>query len=209
MAFTLAEIITAARDALNDGSSAYFTDAELTRYIQQATVLISGSMKANEEWERRAVANGVNNYLAPESADIIEISHIQWEETQAGLVKIDPSKAGHTGSTVEDDMPARWYQWQDRFWIEPTPNSTADGKYLVLFYNVTTNDITQIPYFVQPLAITYAIMKAKLRDEKYAQAAHLHAMFMNELAFYRDDVFRRPSHSVTDLHIADGARAAR
>lgn len=203
MAFTVAELITAIRDLLNDTTSNFFTDAEITRWIQQAAVDISGAMKSYERWVLTPVTNGVNNYLAPESSDLIEVTHLQWEETGRGLAKIDPTMAGNIDTTVDDDEPLRWYAWQDRFWIEPRPNAVAHGKNLLVFYTLTTNDILNIPWFVQPLAITYGLYRAKLKDEKYAQAAQLYAIYMNELAFRRTDVFERPAHAARNLRIAD------
>jgi hypothetical protein len=203
MAYTVAEIRTRTRNILNETTGTFYSDTELEEWIGDAALDIAGIAKCVEAFTQIAMQSGARHYGLP--TDTVEVLHAQEEATGKGLARITPSMAGHEDATVAGPDPLRWYEFAARFWIEPIPDSTMQGKNVVLFYARTTQDIETIPEYCQLLAIDYALYRALEKDRRYSEAGAVYSAYLSALTVRRNDVYQRVAHVRQDLMIADVA----
>ena len=200
MALTLADCILHVRDLLNESSAAFFTDAELTRFIQQGTLDISTVARCIEAVGSLTMVTNDPDYSLPTGT--IDVSHALWLPTRAGLRKITPSLQGEASTDLTGSVPLRYYIWSSLCYIEPVPNSTANGQTVGIYYSLATQDVTLLPDSYQLLAIHYACYRAKLKDHRYQEATVLYSEYANALALRKVDINARPAQAEHDVKFA-------
>ncbi len=200
MAYTLAEIIVATRDLLNEDTASFFTDAAITRWIVQATLDISTVAKCVEAKTEIGVTLSQWSYALP--TDSVEAFHVVWDLTKQGLRKVTPTMVGENAPEVDGERPLTWFEWNRTLYINPVPDTQAAGNNIHVFYSKVTSDVTALNDAYQNLAITYATYRGKLRDKRFAEAATLYAEYANALGFRRIDIQRRPPQTEADLLLA-------
>ena len=203
MPYTLAELRTRTREILNEATAAFFTDAEIDRWLGDAAWDISGVMRCVEALGTITLSNGDNDYAI--AADAIVVLHVQDQATGVGLRKVTPSMAGHTSSETTGETGLGWYEFARTLYIEPIPDATAQGKQVEYFYARITQDVMVLPEYCQLLAVWYAASMGKAKDRLYHEAAVFQSLYVNGLAFRRADVFAREPHTRQDLEMADEA----
>lgn len=201
MPYTLADLRTRVRDILNESTAAFFSDAEIDRWLGDAAWDISSTTRCVEGTETRALAVGVRNYAL--ATDAIEAAHVQDATTGIGLVKITPSMAGHVSSETDGDTPQRWYEYARQVWIDPRPNAGAAVKNITIFYPRITQDVTLLPEYCQLAAVYYVVAMGKLKDKLPQEAAVFTSFYLNAIGFRRTDVFQRDAHTRQDMVMAD------
>ncbi len=199
MALTLATILTSVRDLLNESTASFFTDAEITRWIAQATLDISTVGKCVEATTTIGMVTSTPSYALP--IDNVEVMHVEWIPTRQGLRRITPSLLGEAGTELEEDQPLRWFEYAAQLWVEPLPSVTASGDNVRVYYSRATQDITLLPDSYQLLAILYATAMGKAKDKRYAEMGALMQVYNNGLAFRKIELNARVPHSDSDLKL--------
>lgn len=197
MALVVATMTTATRDLLNESTAAYYTDAEIQRWLAEAALEISGVVKCVEATTELALADATDHYALPTTS--WEVLHVQHLPTRRGLRKLTPSMAGARDPVVSDDQPTGWWEWNGTLYVEPVPTPAAAGDHLRVYYAELTNAITQLPEAFYADVLSYALYRGLQKDRRYGDAAQAFAAFVNGLAFKRVDVYQRVQHVESDL----------
>jgi len=201
MPYALADLRLRTRDILNESTASFFTDAEIDRWLGDAAWDISGVTHCVEALGTVTLNNGDNDYAI--ASDAIVVLHVQDQTTGVGLRKMTPSRAGHDSSATSGDTGLGWYEFARTLYIEPLPDATAHGKQMEYFYARITQDVTVLPEYCQLLAVWFAVAMGKMKDRLYQEAAVFQGLYLNGVAFRRQDVFAREPHTREDLEMAD------
>lgn len=208
MALSLANCITEVRYLLNETTAVFWTDAEITRWIAEATMIISSKGLL---YETTVDLSLVADQLKYTATDIIEVSHAYYTNTAGGagnykgLIKISPMKIGNL-ATKAAGIPKYYCQWGREIYIWPLPTATvvAAGGIVTCLCSKETDDVTDLNDEYQHLAITYATARGKQKDHKFQQATSLFAQFYSDLAFEREDKINREESVLTDFKVKKG-----
>ncbi len=197
MALSLADVIQHVRDLLNESTAAFFSDAEITRWIQAGTLDISTVTHCIQTSAILTMATNTPSYALPTST--IDVLHAFWTTTRAGLRKITGSLQGEASTDLTGSVPLRYYVWGALCYIEPVPNATANGGTVTILHSLALQDVTQLQDACQVLAIWYATAMGKLKDKRYQEGAMLLSMYNQGLALRRTDIYERKPQAATDV----------
>jgi len=218
MSLSLADAITEVRNILNEASPAYWTDAEITSWIQEGTKIVASKtlMVEDDQTISPLVANQLSYTSSDETwiADMIEPYTAIYDDGSnnlKGMIKIHPRQVGNLATYTPG--PPKYYALHNRqFFIWPLSSAAvaAVGSVRVLFAKIT-NDITDLTDEYQSLAVQFALSRAKQKDQKFAEAQSLLQQFYNEVNFERQDKHVRETDSVQSFRIpkTGGGQGAR
>lgn len=196
MALTLAGATTEVRDILNEDNAAFFTDAEIQRWIQEGTRIFSAKSLLVEDTQDidPLIASQLSYAAAQETwiGDCLEIyAALYYNATTtkySGLIKIHPRMIGNTANFTAGI--SKQYAFHNRkIYLFPAATAarvTAGDKVTFLFAK-ETDDITALADEYQHLPVIYASAKCKQKDQKFAEATAFMSQFYQELAFERQD----------------------
>jgi hypothetical protein len=210
MALSLANALTEVRDLLNEATAVFWSDAQITKWIQEGTRIFSSKTLMVEDTQviTPLVANQLSYSSSDETwiADVLEIySAIYYSgtaPTYKGLVKIHPRQIGNLALGTAG--PIKYYTFHDRkIYLWPVPNATiiAAGANITFLFSKETDDITALTDEFQHLPIIYAVAKAKQKDMKFGEATALLSQFFQELSFERTDKYTREVDSLDKFKI--------
>jgi hypothetical protein len=215
MALTLANATTEARDHLNEASAVFWSDAQLQRWIQEGTRIVSSKALAVEADDSITLVANQLLYTSSDHSwigDCMEPYAAYYDDgsnTYKGLIKVHPRELGNVATFTAGDP--KYYCLHNRsIYIWPLTTAaivTAGGTVMVL-YGKETDDITELKDEFQHMPITYAVAKAKMRDRAYSEAGVLMSQFFQELNFERGDKHQREEDSL-DMFKIKGRGGAR
>lgn len=208
MSLTLADAITEVRDVLNEATAVFWTDAQITKWIQEGCRIFSSKTLMVEDTQDidPLVANQLSYSSGDETwiGDVLEIYSALYNtgsNVYKGLIKIHPRQLGNLATRTSG--PTKYYcQHNRKIYLWPLPSATEAGTATISFlFAKETDDITVIRDEFQHLPILYACGKAKQKDQKFAEAASFLSQFMQELAFERGDKHAREVDSLDKFKI--------
>ena len=217
MSLTLANAITEVRDILNEPTAAFWTDSQITKWIQEGCRIFSSKTLLVEDTQvlDPPIANTLVYTSTEETwiGDVLEIYAAIYDDGSQGykgLIKIHPRQLGNLATRTAG--PPKYYCFHDRsIYVWPLPSAAviASGQISFLFAK-ETDDITAIADEYQHLPVIYATAKCKQKDKMFAEAASLLAQFYQELQFERSDKHDREVDSIDQFKIPakSGGRSA-
>lgn len=203
MAYSLADLTTRTRDALNEATAAFYSDAQIQRWLGDAAAEISGITRSFEAVATITLATGDQTYSVPSNA--IDVKHLTYQATGQSLVKITPSMAGKIIAESTSALPPYWYEFAGTIYVDPFPTSAANNLVINVFYTKTTQDVTELPWSCQLACVYYACAMGKLKDKAPGEAAMFWSMFINATGFRRTDIFARDPMTRAELTFSDEA----
>jgi hypothetical protein len=208
MSLTLAQSITEVRDILNEATPAFWTDSQITKWIQEGSRIFSSKTLLVEDTQvlDPPIANKLV-YTATEETwigDVLEIYAAIYDDgsqNYKGLIKVHPRQIGNVATTTAG--PPKYYCLHDRsIYIWPLPSAAVITNGQISFLIAKeTDDITAITDEFQHLPIIYAVAKCKQKDQKFAEASSFLAQFYQELQFERQDKHAREVDSLDKFKI--------
>ena len=208
MSITLSDAITQVRGVLNEASAAFWTDAEITYWIQEGTRIVSSKtlMVEDDQTISPLIANQLSYSSSDETwiADMIEPYAAIYDDgsnAYKGLIKVHPRQIGNV-ATFTAGAP-KYYSLHNRqlfVWPLASAAVAAAGSIRVLFAK-ETDDITALTDEYQHLSVEYATSKAKQKDQKFAEANALMQTFNNDVNFERADKHVRETDSIESFRI--------
>lgn len=218
MAISLANAITEVRQVLNEASAAFWSDAEITDWIQEGTRIVASKTLMVED--DQIISPLIENQLSYSSsdetwiADMIEPYAAIYDDgsnNYKGLIKIHPRQLGNL-ATGTSGHPKYYCLHARKVFVWPlsTAAVAASGSIRMLFAK-ESDDITALSDEFQHLPIVYACAKAKQKDQKFAESASLLQQFYNDVNFERSDKHTRETDSVEAFRIprTGGGQGAR
>ena len=209
MSLTLAGAITEVRDLLNEASVAFWTDAQITKWIQEGTRIFSSKTLMVEDTQvLDPLVDGQLSYSVLDEtwiADTMEIyAAIYFDGTSKykGLIKVHPRQIGNLALSTSG--PTKYYTFHDRkIYLWPVPSATiiAANANITFLVACESDDITAIEDEYQHLPIVYACAKAKQKDQKFAEANALFSQFYSDASFERKDKHAREVDSLDKFKI--------
>jgi hypothetical protein len=208
MSLSLANAITEVRDILNETAALFWTDAQITKWIQEGCRVFSSKTLLVEDTQvlDPPIANKLVYTASDETwiGDVLEIYAAIYDDGAQGykgLVKVHPRQIGNLATRTAG--PPKYYCFFDRsiyIWPLPSAAVVTSGQISFLFAK-ETDDITALEDEYQHLPIIYATAKAKQMDQKFGEASSLLAQFYQELQFERNDKHARETDSLDKFKI--------
>ena len=212
MSLTLANSITQVRAALNEATATYWSDDEITFWIQEGCRVFSSKTLMMEDTQD--IDPLVANQLRYTSGDQAWIANILEPYTAIyyngsskykGLIKIEPKQIGNLATFTSGEP--KYYCMHDRsIYLFPLVSAAvvmANGVVTLLFSSVTS-DITDITDEYQHLPIIYAVAKAKQKDQHFGESASLMSQFFQETNFERADKHTREKDNLEAFKVRKG-----
>ena len=218
MALSLANAITQVRYILNEATPEFWTDAEITAWIQEGTRIVASKTLMVEATDtiNPLVQNQLTYTSSDESwiADIIEPYAAIYDDgsnNYKGLIKIHPRQLGNV-ATFTSGVPKYYCLHNRKLYIWPLASAAVAAAGTVdLLYAKETDDVTALTDELQHLPIIWASARAKQKDQKFAEANTLSTQFYNDLNFERADKHVRESDSIQSFRVprTGGGQGAR
>ena len=70
-----------------------------------------------------------------------------------------------------------------------TVNFNLNGEKVKVIYAASTNDIIEIPQFLQSVSFWYAASMAYRKEHRYAEANTMYEMYLEKLKSLRSDIY--------------------
>ena len=210
MSLTLSQAETQVRDALNEATAVFWTDAQITQWIQEGVRVFSSKTLMVEDTQDITLIENQLNYSSSDEAwldDLIEPYAAIYRSAAAGttykgLIKIHPRQIGNVPlSTIG---PPKYYTMHDRkIYIFPMTSAAlvAAGATVSVLHAKETDDITALTDEYQHLPILYAVAKCKQRDMKFQESGAMLSQFFQEIAYEREDKHGREVDSLDKFQI--------
>lgn len=192
MANTLSTYITETRRLLHDSTGNYWTDAELTDYINDARNRVVADTGCNRVLQSFTIQQGVESYsysLLPQGVNTIDIMNLTviWGSLRIVLNYYPFSKLNselRAYSAMQSRPVAFSVYGQNTFYVGPIPdqNYTAELDTVVLpatLVNSTDVDTLVYPY-TSPISY-YAAYKAKYKEQSYNEAEKFNEEYQRKM----------------------------
>lgn len=211
MSLSLADAITAVRDVLNEPTSVFWSDAEITRWIQEGTRDFSTKSLLVEDTENITLVADQISYSSSDHAfigDIIEpyaCLYNDGSDNYSGIIKIHPRVIGNEATNTAGKT--KYYALFNRMiWVWPAPTAAmvAAGATLKLLFAKETDDITAITDEYQHIPILYARAMAKYKDKQFSEGNVYMSAYLNFSGFERQDKHAREADTLDMFKV--GAR---
>lgn len=210
--YSAAEALQQVRAIVNELTESFWLDEEINNWVIEGVIDISSRGLAYEKRDSITLAANTLEYTdlvtggASSIAQIVKVYGCIFDDGSygyKGLQKIHPRMIMHLPDKEPGD-PAFFWHFASKIGIWPLTTTTiAASGVIQVFFSEISYDITELPLPFQPLPVLYALVKAKIKDQKYASANQLFAMYLNALSFQRDDLLERGADSEDMMKPAD------
>lgn len=204
MSVTLAAAIAQVRSILNEANAVFWTDAEITAWIQEGVRYVAASADGAEADDTLTLATSQLSYTSADESWIANCTipyaaiYNNGSNKYKGLIFVHPKQIGNLLTFTPGDP--KYFSFHNRtFYIWPLPTTTENGNTILMLYSQETDDITTLPDELQHLPILWAQSKAYEKDRMNAHAGALKQQFFSELDFTKQDKVNRPGESPRDV----------
>jgi hypothetical protein len=185
---TVSSLITRIRYYIHEPSAVFWSDAELTAYLNDAIYDVIGRTRCTETTEVVLMVSGTTEYsLSTEYIGITGAVHYDGS-LYKGLREGSIASLGHYDEAI--DEPEFWYEWNNKLGVYPIPSSGTS----VIVYMIpkptgvtSTNSSIETPAIFDRALVLYASAQALYQDNKVASAARLMDEYLAEIDRYRAD----------------------
>jgi hypothetical protein len=216
MSLSLADGITQVRGFLNEATAAFWTDAEITYWIQEGVSDFSSKtlmIEADDDITLSASQLSYSSADAAFLATIIEPYAVIYNNTAGatftGLMKVHPRKLGNLLKATPG-KPAYYALHNRKLYIWPLASAAevVAGATVTVLYSKVTNDITEIEDEYQHIPLLYAKAMAKMKDQKFQEAQSLMSQYVMMANFERADKHGREEDTYDMFKLKSGGGEA-
>jgi hypothetical protein len=199
---SLLDIRTNVRDVLNEPTASKWSDAELTRLVNDAErdiCIKTGCLDA-------VVSASTTNGSRLVSFTGHKVKYVEYvAATRIGLQKISPKVLGHV--KIDGITPQFWFQWGTSVAIEPMPTAVyALYLYVSQYPSVEMSgntDTPSIPVNCHPLFVDYVLFRAYLKVKKFGMAGGHYQQYIIAAQSISGSYEKQMRDRVGDLQIPD------
>ena len=194
MALTLNQAIAQVRDNLNEDTSVFWSDAEITQWIQEGCRDFSSkSLMVESDGDVDLVANQIV-YSSSDAAfigSILEPYAVLYNDgldNWKGIIKAHPRMIGNEATNTSGEP--RYYSLHRRkiyIWPKPTAAMVAAGAYLRILYAMETDDITEFTDEYQHIPMLYAQARCLYKDRRFSEGNSIMSLYSAFTNFERQD----------------------
>lgn len=198
MALAEATERTHIRYLLKESAEGFFLDAEINAWIAGAAMDISAKTLCYETIAEITLVGGTLEYAEPAGCLKVIAAHYD----NRPLTKIHPKALGF-GTSRTGGQPEQYYYFAKKLGFWPLADTNAAAKQPRVFHAAATAVIANIPDQYGIYCELYALVMAKIKEEKLAQANALYQMYLSGLLFHRQDVVEQQIDAKSELKIPD------
>lgn len=195
MAYTAATARSRVREFINEDTADFWTDTEIDEWIKMGCLDISTKTLVVKHRDYFTLATDTEVYDASDfntnTSDVIVGVQYAWYQDDMNAVslqKIRPDQFGHV-QFQDAGPPKMFFEDNGEIFVWPVPTSSENGNKINLIYAYASDDITDLRYNYQIMAIWFAVSIAKAKDEQFGQASMWQQVYANALQFERNDKF--------------------
>lgn len=174
---TFADMLVVLRNLLNETTPLFWTDAELTDYLELAFVELSSLFGGAETEGSATLATSTTAYALP--TDWSKVEHAVYSGTS--LVRVELSNFGRLPPSPVG--PPRFFTvFAKKIHVSPAPSATENTTTLSLYGYKTlgaSTDFSNVHPAVLHAAILHAAASAKEKDQKFGQSSYYMARYQN------------------------------
>ena len=194
MAFTLATSITEVRAILNEASTYFWSDTEITNWIKQGCLDWCEKSLGLIRSDTVAIVTAQYKYSTSTTSyidDAIQCVHAEYDSIALQRITLAQMRGHNQITLATDSMPKYYYDTYDgltyTLYLGPTPTATFNTELVTCLFACRTDDITEIPYEYQQTIFLYAASKAHAKDRQYGDAKLMWQQYINNISFSRVD----------------------
>jgi hypothetical protein len=196
------EIITRARQLVNEATASFWDDTMMIQWVNDGIMDITGKTWCTGGTpEDVTLINDTLEYALSNDYITIITCMYRSDGTNASksLLRGHPEMVGHVPDPGE---PVYWYEFHGKVGIYPT--MTAVGSADVQVYQVAAPAIITgtgnipIPAFLEDALILHVVYKALFRDNESAVAQATKEMYDKEIALYARELLEKAASLVND-----------
>lgn len=188
------EMRTEVRYLLNESTAAFWTDTEIDNWLDQGQRDIAVKALCIESTGSITTAAGTREY------SYTGLKCAACEYNNKTLVAIPIKQIGHR--TINGVTPQYWYEYNGKIGVDPLPDAVYSIKtYLAVDSTDFANDaaVSTLPVIFQSSILLYAFYKGLMKERKFAQAAQIYNIYINEITYERQDIIDRKGNTAADF----------
>ena len=208
MAFTLNQSITEVRSLLNEDTASYWSDTQITSWIQQGVLDWTEKSLLLLKEDTITLATNTIQYTTSGSSNIddaIRTMHATYGDKALQRISFEQLHKHTARALGTDKTPTYYFDHYDgttfTFYIGPKPSATQNGFTINVWFACRSDDITAIPYEYQPHVFLFACHKAKFRERQYQEAHLYYQTYINNIVFARQDSLARGVQSIDSFKV--------
>lgn len=208
MAYTLAQSITEVRNILNEDTPSYWSDTQITSWIQQGVLDFCTTSLLYMKEDTITLASGTTQYTTSTNSYIdngIRTIHAVYDGRALQRVTYEQLHKHNARALGGSTSPNYYFDHYDgntfTIYIGPTPGATEDTNTLTVYLASRTDDITDLPWEYQPSIWDFAAHKAKFRERQYQESYLYYQKYTNNIAFLRQDGIQRGIQPVDSFRV--------
>ena len=171
MSILVSDVITGARDRLNESSTTFFTEAVMIKAVDQAQRFAVWNNTPLEEVSTSTIdtsADDPEQYTIP--TDCLNIIRITLDGIDLFRTTFQQIKDNQIDTDTSSGQPTHFWEWKDVLNLYPVPQT--NGQTLKIWYyqncaKITAIDDTlEVPDYYEDALIPYVMYICLLRDRK-------------------------------------------
>ena len=193
---TAQSIVDRARDYLAETSTAFYGDGYLHQHLKAGVLDIVARTKCMEGVTEVYLQTGTSGYSI--SSNYLSISRAVYAGTTTDYndnpyYELAPIEKPDIGHNEDLGTPARWYTWNDWFYVDPIPASGASGNYVYLYYverptgMTTTYSAVETPAKYDYALTLFVVGRALMKARQFGSANIFMQEYQQELDRFRGD----------------------
>ena len=187
---TLANMLGLCRFYLRDVTAHWWSDAELTSYINIAIRDIAMKTGCVQHLDSVVTSAG-SRWVNYSGYKVIAVEYKPVTGRRRYLRNITMTQLGHVAFGTTNSEPEFWFEDTNRIGIDPIPNGVYSLDLYVADYvdaALTLNSqVPQVPVAFRSLIVKYCLFEAFMKDKKLPQAMFIYALYNSDLTYHTMD----------------------
>lgn len=203
---TKAQLITEARELINEPNAVLFSDTDIGAWIDFAANEMSKMMLFGETVTSQQLATNTQSYAyatnlpRPEAVIYYGSSANTPGATAVALIKTHPRQMKQNADRSTNGVPVEWWFADEKIWVYPIPAAGQTLHYLkIIAHDYQSYDETVVPDYLQEYPVWYTLSKCMEKKKNYAAAQQYMAIFDSFMMFHRLDNFYPKSVDSKDM----------
>lgn len=179
--------IADSRSLLDEPTEAFFLNAELVRWLNEADTIFSTELEPYEASTTFNIVAGKAQYTMPTNITRIKAVYVNGnliDEIDIKQQAVYDNSGTQSLAVTASGVSAWWRQFGQYILIFPTPESSLTNGCKVIYYGTSPNisfasttASSQLPINYHDAAPLYAAYKGKLKQQEYEKASALLRLF--------------------------------
>lgn len=204
----LLEIKTAVKRQFGDESGAQITEADITRWANDAIRDIVRKVEITNQHRETSVVVGDGGYELPDN--FMYIARVTYDNrliNERKLVDLDLQSTGVDSAGT--GTPEAYYIWSNTLYLYPAPSSAGTGNLDIWYVSQPTalavdEDIPEIPTYMHEDIIRYCLARAKELDEDWSASQALSNDYEARIMQARYEKSAQPTDSYPSIRTLPG-----